>query len=43
MLVKPKKLSQSGFERSHSNIQDDPTTKSAIPHGSNDTKGYVHV
>ena len=33
-------LSQSGSERSCSNIQDDPTTKSAIPHGSNDTKGY---
>ena len=36
-------LSQSGFERSRSNIQDDPTTKSAIPHGSNDTIGYVSV
>ena len=36
-------LSQSDFERSHSNIQDDPTTKSAIPHGSNDTKGYKYI
>ena len=39
-LLQPCLLSQSGFERSCSNIQDDPTTKSAIPHGSNDTKGY---